>query len=494
MATSVSSTTSTTATTPVTAPDSASIGSALATALGGGTGIDMTQLAGNLASAEFMGRLGTLDSKSSKLDTTISQASQLKSDLLALSTSLGSLVRGGSLTSTPSVANTTVATASLPTGSSGASGSYSLEVTQLASPQVLNSPAYTAGTATTGSGTLTLNFGTISGGAFTADASHAAVNVTIAAGATLNDVATAINQAGAGVNAYVATGADGAHLVLKGQQGAANAFTLSATEAPGDPGLASLAWDPSTGPASRVAASANDAQFKLDGISRTASSNTVANAAPGLSLVLTGTNSGAPTTISYSDPTSGIGSAMQDLTTALNSLVSEINTDTDATAGGLGQDPATRSIRRQLSLLTSTTIMPNAGGSDPKTLSDLGLSVSKDGTFSLDTTKLTGVLSKNPSGVAAMFTTGLYGVFGTVDSMTRTMTSGTDPSGLGSAVTKYTKMKTTLADQRTALVAQQDKLRTRLINQFAKANANVAASKSTLTQLQGQIAAWNKTN
>ena len=496
MVTSVSSSTSTTSTNTsatTTQADSASIGSALATALGGGTGIDMTALAGNLAQAEFGGKLSIIDNQTNKLTTEISQASQLKSDLLSLSTSLGSLVRSGSLAATPTVANSAVASASLPPGTSGASGSYSLEVLALASPQVLNSPAFAASTTATGSGTLTLNFGKIAGTAFTADASHAPVDIAIAAGSTLADVASAINGAGAGVTAYVATAADGAHLVLKGQQGANQAFTLTASETAGDPGLASLAWNPATGTSSRLAAAATDAHFKLDGIDRTASSNIIANAAPGLSLALTGTNAGQPTTIGYSDPTAGISGAMTDLTTALNSLTAEARADLDPANGGLAQDPATRSIMRQLSQLTGTTIMPNAAASDPKTLADLGLSVDKDGNFSLDTARLNTALSTHPTAVTAMFTTGLYGVFGTVDAMTRSMTSASDPGSITGAITKYTNLKTTLADRRTKLVTQQDKLRTRLVKQFASTNANVAASKSTLTYVQNQIAAWNKT-
>jgi flagellar hook-associated protein 2 len=473
-------------------PDSATTGSQLATALGGGSGIDMTALATNLAQAEFGGRLSNIDQKSNKLDTSISQASQLKSDLLSLSTSLGSLIRTGSLAATPSVANGTVATATLPPGSSGTAGSYSLEVSQLASPQVLNSPAFGSAGAATGSGTLTINFGTISGSSFTADPSHAAVPITIAAGATLTDVANAINQAGAGVTAYIANAADGAHLVLKGQTGASQAFTLSASEIPGDPGLANLAWNPATGASSRLAATASDASFKLDGIARTASSNTIANVAPGLSLKLTGTNIGQPTTVSFSDPTSGISGAMSDLTTALNSLMSELKTDLDPASGALAQDPATRAARSQLLQLTSATIMPNAAAGDPKTLSDLGMSIDKNGNFTLDTARLTKALTDNPKGVAAMFTTGLYGVYGTVDSLTRDLTATGQPGSLGSAIDKYTKLKSTLADQRSALVTQQDQVRSRLIKQFASTNSLVATSKSTLSYLQNQIAAWNK--
>ena len=495
--------TSTSGSTATTAADSASVGSALATALGGGTGIDMTALAGNLATAQFAGRLARIDNQNTRLTTQISQATQLKSDLLTLASSVGSAVRTGALSAQPTVANSAVASATLPPGSAGVSGSYSLEVLSLASPQVLDSQAFAAPTTLTGSGTLTINFGTVAGSAFTADAAHAPVTVAIAAGATLADVATAINGSGAGITAYVATSGDGAHLVLKGKQGAANGFTLSATETAGDPGLSKLAFDPASAaaataagtPTAKIAAGASDAHFKLDGVDRTATSNSVANAAPGLSLSLTGTNLGAPTQITFTDPTTQIASSMQELTNALNVLAGEMNTDLDPAGGGLSADTGARALRRQLATLAGAKIMPNATAGAPSTLSDLGLSVNKDGTFKLDGTRLNAALQANPQAVAAMFTTGLYGVYGTLDSISRGLTSASDPGSLAGSIKRYTGLQTGLGTQRTALTAQQDKLRTQLVKQFAHSNSIVSGSRSTLTFLQNQAtASVNRSN
>ena len=495
------STSGTTATT--TTADSASVGSALATALGGGTGIDMTALAGNLATAQFAGRLARIDNQNTRLTSQISQATQLKSELLALASSVGSAVRTGALSAQPTVANSAVASATLPPGSSGVSGSYSLEVLALASPQVLNSQAFAAPTTPTGSGSLTINFGTIAGNAFTADPAHAPVTVAIAAGATLSDVAATINGSGAGITAYVATSGDGAHLVLKGQQGAANGYTLSATETAGDPGLSRLAFDPASAaaaiaagtPTATIAAGASDAHFKLDGVDRTATGNSIASAAPGLSLNLTGTNVGAPTQITFTDPTTQIASSMQELTNALNTLAGEMNTDLDPAAGGLSADTGARALRRQLAALAGAKIMPNAAAGAPSTLSDLGLSVNKDGMFKLDGTRLTATLKANPQAVAAMFTTGLYGVYGTLDSMARTLTSASDPGSLAGSIARYGGLQTKLGTQRTTLASQQDKLRTQLITQFAHSNSIVASSKSTLTYLQNQAtASANRSN
>ncbi len=500
--TSATTATTTAATTAITATDPASIGSALATALGGGTGVDMTQLATNVADAEFAGQLANITTQQTALTTEISSATQLRSDLLALSTSLGTAVQSGSLSSSPSVANTTVATASLPIGESGAASSYTLEVDSLASPQVLTSTTYSSAAATTGSGTLTINTGTITNGTFTAG-SASPVAITIPSGATLSDVAAAINSSGAGVTAYVATVASGAQLVLKGAQGAASAFTVSATEAAGDPGRSSLAWNPSTGDSARLATSAADASYKLDGIAETSPSNTIASAAPGLALQLTGTNAGNPTTISYSDPSSSIVSAMQSFTTALNAIVTELATDTAGSpgasgsgtsgAGALRSDLAARAIQSQLQQLAGMVIMPGAAAGAPATLADLGLSLGENGSFTLNTTVLNAALTASPTGVAAMFTTGASGVYDTVFNLVNNVTSTNQPGSLDFSITTYTADQTNLATKQTAVTTQQSALRTQLISQYAATNALVATNKSTLSYIQEQIAAWNNT-
>jgi flagellar hook-associated protein 2 len=87
-----------------------------------------------------------------------------------------------------------------------------------------------------------------------------------------------------------------------------------------------------------VTTQAANAAYKLDGIARTSTSNTITNAAPGLSLKLTGTNVGNPTTVSFGDPSSGITTAMQNITTVLNQLVGEMNTDMSNNGGGLAND------------------------------------------------------------------------------------------------------------------------------------------------------------
>src|SRR5262245_19034697 len=127
----------------------------LITALGAGSGVDMVELANSLAAAQFASRTDRLAAKSEMLDAQISTASNLKSMLLQLATSLGDRVRMGDLSPQPQIANGAVAQASL-SGSAQPKGSYSLEVTACANAQTLASTAYGASTDLVGSGTLTL--------------------------------------------------------------------------------------------------------------------------------------------------------------------------------------------------------------------------------------------------------------------------------------------------------------------------------------------------
>lgn len=466
--------------------------SQLVTALGGGTGVDMVALAENLAAAQFAAKTDRLASQSTRLEANISAASSLKSMLVNLSASLGDRVRNGDLSPQPMLANSAVAKATL-SGAARPRGTYSLEVTALATSQTLASPAFAASTTPVGAGSLTLRFGTVAGTGFTEDTAHAAVTVNIASGATLADVASAINGAQAGVTAYIAQTTSGAQLVLKGQEGAANGFVLEATETPGEEGLAALAWTPA-GDATRLKASAGNAAFKIDGLSMTAPSNTVSNAIPGLDLKLTATNTGSPTQISFADPAAAITSAMQDLVSAFNEVVTALNQATNPQTGELSQDIGARGLKRSLAQFGTQVIMPGATGTEPRTLAELGLSTQRDGSFKLDGARLTAVLKADPQGVAAMFTNGLYGVYASFDALARKASSTSDPGSLGGSITRYTAQATKVKADQSTLSERQEELRSQLVNRFAKMNANVGVSKSTLSFLKNQIDAWNSKN
>jgi flagellar hook-associated protein 2 len=481
-----SSTSSTTTTTTATR--------SLVSALGGGSGIDMSELAENLAAAQFAARTDRLTAKSELLEKQISTASNLKSMIFSLASSLGDRVRMGDLSPQPQIGNAAVAQASL-SGSAQPKGSYSLEVTARAASQTLASTGYAAATDLVGSGTLKLRFGAVSGGTFTEDANHAAVDITIAAGAKLSDVASAINGANAGVTAYIANTTEGAKLVLKGAEGTNSGFVLEATQAVGDPGLANLAWNPSSPTVpQRLLTSASDAAFKIDGLSMTSSSNNITDAIPGVTLKLAGTNIGSPTTISFSNPGSAITTAMQDLTSALNEVSAAVRAATDPKTGELARDPGARALQRSLSTLAGQILMPNAAAGAPNTLAALGLSTQRDGSFALDGARLAATLAKDPEAAAAMFTNGVNGVFAAIDSMSRSSSSVSDPGTLAGSIARYTTQSQKATEDKSKLAEQQEAVRARLTARFAVSDNQIGSMKSTLSFLQNQIKAWNNSN
>ena len=466
--------------------------SSIISTLGGGSGVDMVKLAQDLAEARFLPQIAQIETRSEALEARISSASELKNLLSQLSSALGDRIRNGDLAPEADIGNSSVANVSVLAGGS-AKGTYSLEVNQLASAQTLASNTYAAATDLVGEGQLTLRFGTISGSSFTDGGSDPLV-IDVAATDTLADVAAKISGSGRGLNAYVANTASGPSLVVKGEEGAGRAFTIEASGASasgGSPAAGNidyLAWNPAIDTGQRKA-SAADAAFLFDGVAMNSASNKVSGLPAGLVLNLTGTNTGNPTQIGFTDKTSEITAMMGDFVGALNDIAASLAELAAPLGGDLGNDPGARSLKRRLSALTSELVMPNAAQDEPATLADLGLVRGRDGSFSLDSSRLQSALSQNLEAASAMFTTGPFGVFATIDNLARAVGSRTDPGALGGSITRYTSQLEQLTERREKIAEQQEALRERMVKNFAAAT-RVAASQSTLEFLKNQIAIW----
>jgi flagellar hook-associated protein 2 len=283
--------------------------------------------------------------------------------------------------------------------------------------------------------------------------------------------------------------------VLKGEEGAANGFVVEATSAaniptatPGD--LTYLAWSPA-GDAGQLRQGARDAEFKLDTVAMASASNAVTGLPEGLTLTLTSTNAGAPTTISFADRSSAISGLMNDFVAALNDITAQLGESAAALGGELGNDPGARALKRALAGLASQVVMPNAATGEPRTLGDLGLRTNRDGSFAFDSARLAATLSASPAGAATMFTTGLFGVYATIDDLARTMASRSDPGALGGSIARYTSLIARNDERASKFAEQQEALRERMVRQFAAADRAVSASNSTLSYIRSQIAVWN---
>lgn len=471
-----------------------STASSIIGSLGGGSGVDMIKLAADLSQARFLSQVGQLNARDEALDARISAASTLRNQLTTLASALGERIRGGDLAPSATIGNGAAAQVSVLPGASG-TGTYSLEVTKLAGSQTLASNSYTAANNLVGEGQLTFRFGTIDGTSFDPTAGRAPAVIDVLATDTLADVASKISASGSGLTAYVAQSGGSARLVVKGADGAANAFVIEASGAsvsgsPAAGAINHLAWSPAADTGQRKATAA-DAAFLFDGVAMTSPSNKVAGLPGALVLTLTATNEGAPTQIGFSDKSKQITTMMGDFVTALNDITASLAELAAPQGGELGNDAGARALKRALADLSTQVIMPNAAPGEPRTLADLGVALTREGNFRLDGQRLQTTLSNNLAGASAMFTTGLFGVFGTVDKMTRDLTLRTNPGSLGGSITRYTEQRDKIGERLGKIAEQQERMREQLVKTFTASDRNVAASQSTLAFLRNQIAAWN---
>lgn len=199
-----------------TSSTSASQGSAILTALGGGSGIDTGSLVSGLVSATYDPKDAALKTKETANTAKISQLATLTSGIDTFASALNTLISGGTLSTQPSSSDTSILTAKAKAGASIGGLSATLEVRQLAKAQSLVSDYYANSGTALGLGSLTL-----------ATAAGKTFNITIdASNNSLAGVARAVNATNSGVVASVVTDANGARLVLKGQTGSANSFSL----------------------------------------------------------------------------------------------------------------------------------------------------------------------------------------------------------------------------------------------------------------------------
>ena len=476
-------------------------GSSIISALGAGSGVDFIKLATDISAASFAVQRDQLTARRTSLEAQISAAGQLRGALNELASALGDRIRNGDLAPRGTLANPAVASVTVAPGAAPR-GNFSLEVTQLASAQTLLSRPFASRDALVGAGTLNLRFGSIAGNAFTADPARGAIAITLTETDTLATLATRITEASGGaVQAYVANGSGGAQLVMKGQDGAANAFVLEAAMPAPDPDappapppaagdLAYLAWAPAAGDTLRTS-TARDAAFRLDGVAMTSATNRVTGLPGGFGLSLTGTNAGAPTALSFAGNSAAISGVMTDLVAALNDIVGQLGELAAPVGGQLANDPGARELRRDLAALAGLVLMPAATGAAPRTLGDLGLALNRDGTFRLDSARLNRTLETAPDAAAAMFTTGATGVFAAVDRLARDTSLAADPGSLGGSLRRF-RSQLERSDERLARIAeQQEALRERLTREFTASERRVAASQSTLTFIRQQVDIWS---
>jgi flagellar hook-associated protein 2 len=418
------------------------------------SGIDTASLVSQLVAAE-RAPADVIATKQSNLNTQKSIVGSLSSALAAFGTAVQGMNLSSELqprTATSSDAHVTVA------ASSGAAATvHDVRVKQLARGQISSSREFSAQTAgQVGDGTLSITTGST-----TKSISYTSTD-------SLTDIASKINSAGTGASASVLfDGTSYRLMVAASGTGTANAPKFAET---GDAlGLA----DPAN-----VRIGAKDAIATIDGIDVTRSTNVMSDAVAGLTLTLVSqhqaTDASAAVTVGLDSTT--LTNKLTAMVSAYNAVNSALHVQLDYT--GTQKGPSTLfgdSALRQLQGALGNVMGSAYGTSANNTIGSLGLTRSRDGSLTLDQTKLASALASNPNAVSDLFVTGGFST--AVTTMTTAYTRANDGIFAAKTASLNSRFKD-LQVQSDHINTRADALKVQLDKQFTALETAMSSLKS----------------
>lgn len=444
--------------------------------LGMGSGIDTAKLVADLAAASRAPKIERMATLTQANHTRISAMATARSNLEGFADSLELMVSDGTLRSRATSSDESVISVTARTGLNADSINASFVVNQLARAQTNYSAVVTDKDAPIGQGSMTLSVG----------GQDFAINID-SDNDSLTGLAQAINSSGSGVTASLISDEGGVRLVLKGQTGAANSFSLSA-DAGGDANLANFATE---GGGLSVGQTATNAEFTVDGIAYSRSTNIIDDVLDGLSINLKKASPGQLVDIGATRPLDMLRQTVGDFVDVFNQLKSSI-----ADAGKLsGVTSGMRQLEQELTSMI--TKMLTSHGSINK-LSDIGVSMNRDGKLTLDRAKLDHVLASDAGAVEAMFnplrdathnSETDPGIAGVLDALRdKAVSSGGVIDRISASLNERSK---SLAEQLQKIEDREAAYKQRLEKQYSGLDAKLAAYKATQNYLEQQIEIWN---
>lgn len=452
--------------------------SSIVNTLGAGSGIDVKSLAQSLVDAEKTPRKERIDAKIAQTEAKITGYSAIKYALSELKTAFGKLNDASDFSSIkPS--NTQTSAFGVTASTTAQAGSYSIEVLQTAQAQRTASSNFAdRATALNGGSAFSLN---LSLGGVSQD--PIAVTTATPAG-----MVSAINSADLGVTAQLINTGSGYNVVLTGETGATQSFTMSSDDGSGN-AVAGVSFTTSL-------QTAADASFKVNGLTVTRSSNSITDVIDGVTLDLYSNTTGAARldlnrdTTSIKDNLKGLVTAYNDFEETLK-ILGDSGSEVEEFGGVLAGESLLQTVRTRVrGFISNNSTTP---GVTIKAARDVGLSLDRNGKLTLDETKLDTALQNNFAEVSTMFTAGtnnksIYspapaGLAGeAINSIEKMLLStGLIDTQSKSATGQITKYKADLA----LLEDRMEKLMARYMNQFSVMESIVGSSTSMREGLKG---------
>lgn len=443
-----------------------------------GQGFDVSstvsQIVANLQAVEtpWNTQLSTLQTQDTTLTSIGNDLSTLSNALETLTDFEGVLAEKEGSSSDTSVLQLTSA------ASTAVAGSHTIVVSNLAQTSSYYSDAVSS--TDTLSGSLTFSVGSGASQTINIDAAD---NDT-----TLSSLASTINSGNYGVTASVISDGSNQRLsIVSNTSGAVGNISLTGSVT--DAGGTTINFT--------QAQAGQDAQFTVDGISATSSSNTVSNVIPGVTFQLLSAPPDTDVQVEITNDNSDVESAVNSFVSAYNTVMGDLNTQEGDDASGnpepLFGSPTIATLQNELQQALDFTQSSGAVTS----LTQLGVSMNNDGTLSLDTDTLDSMLNSNYEDVVNFFQpSGSFTSFGgnlttILNNLGNSTPDGVITLALSENSTQESTLNTNISNENTYISAQQEQLTTEL-NEANYTLQAIPAQIDEVNELYSAITGYNE--
>jgi flagellar hook-associated protein 2 len=346
-----------------------------------------------------------------------------------------------------------------------AAGSYTVQVTQLATRETEVSQGFaskdTAGVL--GEGTFSLTYG------------GTTTDIAVDTSMSLEDLVTAINEQVDGVSAYLMNTGDATNpfrLVVAGQDtGADNAISFDASTLTG------------TQPTFTEVSTAEDASAVINGVTVYDSDNELDDIIPGMSFSISAVGS---STVQVEADTETMSTRLAAVATAYNDVRSFINTKSAFDAdleikGPFVSDSLVAGIENKLSSIITASF---SGFGGIESLSQLGFSTQQDGSLEFDSEVFNEIYASSPDDVLNMLTNDTTGFAAKMDTLISSLTEedGTVDTRGESLEDAIETMEERISEFEENATAYEERLKKQFTS-MELALAQISASTSALSAL-----------
>ncbi len=390
----------------------------MVSSLGIGSGLPLSNLIDSLVSAEGANQSARIRRNDERMQVEVSALGDVKGVL----SDFQSLIRDKLLKPASfqlrSASSSDSSTVSISASTSAAAGNHTIEVTNLATSHKVATGVFSLPSDAIGTGQITIQYGTYSGGSFSINPDKGATAVTInAEDNSLTGIRDAINSAGGDVQASIVNDGAGYRLVLSSNDtGAENSLKIiiddDDTTDTNTSGLSQLAFDPAalvgSGKNLTETVAAADASIIFDGLSINKSDNVITDIIDGATITLHAADPGVVKNLAIAIDKTTIKNNIQAFLNSFKNVYNNtIKTLTSYSAetgekGDLLGDFTLRTLDAQVRKILTSRV-DNLFGPF-QSLVDIGITTNAGGELVLNDAKISSALDNNLEEIARLFT------------------------------------------------------------------------------------------